>query len=323
MQLRREEIRTGLLVIVSIGILTGVLLAIGAPGVFKATNTYRIYFDNTAGLTQGAPVLLAGRHIGQVTQLISPVPESERPKGYENDEALVQVEVDRSAEIYNKVKVNMSQTSLLGAPVIDFTNGDETSGLAANNSYFVGIRQKDFTTAISDAVDVIKNTVTPVAVQAQKTMQELSSTADNLRLLTAPGSNVDQAVTQFRHFGDNLVQISAKDSALQKSLDNIQVLTGSDSHLNRTLANVDQLTTQILTQDRIGKTLTNLQDTTENLNGVVSQMGPKVQIITANLQQATDTLKRQPWRLIWPSTKHYPPAATPHRTPSKRSAFRL
>ena len=74
MEIRREEVRTGLLVIVSIAIITLVLLAIGAPGVFKATNTYRIYFDNAAGLNQGAPVLLAGRHIGQVTNLLSPVP---------------------------------------------------------------------------------------------------------------------------------------------------------------------------------------------------------------------------------------------------------
>ena len=65
--------------------------------------------------------------------------------------------------------------------MIDFTDGDETSDLAANGSYFVGIRAKDFTAAISDAVEVIKDTVTPVAIQAQKTMQELSSTADNLR----------------------------------------------------------------------------------------------------------------------------------------------
>jgi len=314
MQIRREEIRTGLLVLVSIGILTGVLLAIGAPGVFKATNTYLIYFDNAAGLNQGASVLLAGRRIGQVTELRSPVPMSDRPKGYETYEALVQVEVDRSADIYNRVEVHMMQTSLLGNPLIDFTNGDETSGLAANGSYFVGIRAKDFTAAISDAVDVIKNTVTPVAIQAQKTMQELSNTADNLRQLTAPGSNVDLAVTQFRHFGDNLVEISAKGSALQKSLDNIEVLTGSTGHLNQALANMDQLTNQILKQDRVGKTLDNLQNTTRNLDGIVTQIQPRVEIITTNLEQATDTLKRQPWRLIFPVTKKYPsPSPRPER----------
>jgi len=313
MQIRREEIRTGLLVIVSICILTGVLLAIGAPGVFKATNTYYIYFDNAAGLNQGAPVMLAGRRIGQVTGLFSPVPMSERPgKVYETR---IEVEVDRTAQIYNKVQVHMLQTSLLGQPVVDFTNGDESSGLANNGSYFIGIRAQDFTAAISDAVDVIKNTVTPVAEQAQKTMQELSTTADNLRLLTAPGSNVDQTVTQFRGFADNLVQISAKGSALQKSLDNIQLLTGSGGHLNQALANVDQLTTQILKQDRVGKTLTNLQNTTQSLNGVASTLAPRVDIITANLMQATDTLKREPWRLVWPIGKKYP---TPGASPSRR-----
>jgi phospholipid/cholesterol/gamma-HCH transport system substrate-binding protein len=314
MQIRREEIRTGLLVIVSIGILTGVLLAIGAPGVFHASNTYRIYFDNAAGLNEGAAVLLAGRRIGQVTKLISPVPLRDRPEGYKNYEALVEVEVNRTAEIYRKVEVHMLQTSLLGQPVIDFTNGDETSELAANGSYFVGIRAKDFTSAISDAVDVIKNTVVPVAQQAQKTMQELSSTADNLRQLTAPGSDVDQAVVQFRQFGNNLVQISAKGSALQQSLDNVQTLTGTNGHLFKALANVDHLTDEILQQDRIGKTLANLQDTTQDLNGMVSGLSPRVDIITANLQQATDTLKRQPWRLVWPSTKRYPsPTPAPGR----------
>jgi ABC-type transporter Mla subunit MlaD len=240
---------------------------------------------------------------------------ADRPEKFKDYETLVQVEVDRSAQIYNKVQVHMLQTSLLGAPVIDFTHGDETYGLARNGSYFIGVRAQDFTAAISDAVDVIKNTVTPVAVQAQKTMQELSNTADNLRQLTAPGSNVDQAVTQFRHFGDNLVQISAKDSALQKSLDNIQLLTGSTGHLNQALANVDHLTNEILQQDRVGKTLTNLQNTTQNLNGVVNDLGPRVDIITANLAQATDTIKRQPWRLIFPVTKKYP---SPSPSPSPR-----
>jgi ABC-type transporter Mla subunit MlaD len=316
MEIRREEIRTGLLVIVSIAIITLVLLAIGAPGVFKATNTYRIYFDNAAGLTPGAPALLAGRRIGQVTSIFSPVPLNERPEGFKDDEAMVQVEVDRSAEVFNKVQVHMLQTSLLGQPVIDFTNGDPNSGLAANGSYFVGIRAKDFTAAISDAVDVIKNTVTPVAIQAQKTMQELSSTADNLRKLTAPGSNVDQAVTQFRHFGDNLVQISGSESALQKSLNNVEMLTGSGGHLNQALANVDHLTNEILDQDRVGKTLANLQNASHSLDAAVNGLGPRVDIITANLQQATATLKQQPWRLIWPVTKHY---ASPTPRPRRRT----
>ena len=73
MQLRRNEILTGFLVLATLGILTGILILLGAPGLFKPLVTYKIYMDNAAGIKLGAPVLLAGRKIGQVEQLFSPV----------------------------------------------------------------------------------------------------------------------------------------------------------------------------------------------------------------------------------------------------------
>jgi ABC-type transporter Mla subunit MlaD len=312
MQIQREEVRTGVLVVVTIAILTGVLIAIGAPGIFWSTNTYNIYFDNAAGLNQGASVLLAGRRIGQVTNLISPVPMDQRPKGHENCEALVQVQVDRSAKVYNKVQVHMLQTSLLGSPIIDFTNGDQSSGLAPDGSYWVGVREPDFTQSIAQAVQVLKDTVTPVAADAENTMKELSSTADNLKKLTAPGSDVDQAVIQFKKFADNLVDISAKGNSLQSSLANIRVLTGTNGHLSMALANADRLTQQLIAEDRVEKTLSNLQSTTEDLDSLISQITPGVNSTVSNLDQATDTLKRQPWRLVWPSTKRYPSPTPAH-----------
>jgi ABC-type transporter Mla subunit MlaD len=73
MQLRRNEIMTGVLVLATVAILTGILILLGAPGLFKPLVTYKIYMDNAAGIKLGAPVLLAGRKIGQVSALHSPV----------------------------------------------------------------------------------------------------------------------------------------------------------------------------------------------------------------------------------------------------------
>src|SRR6188768_3661657 len=77
MQLRRNEILTGVLVLVTLAILTGTLVLLGAPGLFRPLVTYRIYMDNAAGIKLGAPVLLAGRKIGQVAKLYSPVSKDE------------------------------------------------------------------------------------------------------------------------------------------------------------------------------------------------------------------------------------------------------
>src|SRR4030088_2672714 len=79
MQLRRNEILTGLLVIGTIAVLVGTLILLGTPGLFRPLTTYRLYFDNAAGIKLGAPVLLAGGKIGQVQKLPSPVtPEEDR-----------------------------------------------------------------------------------------------------------------------------------------------------------------------------------------------------------------------------------------------------
>ena len=77
MQLQRNEILTGLLVIGTVAVITGVLILLGAPGLFRPLVTYKIYFDNAAGIKLGAPVLLAGRKIGQVEKLYSPVSREE------------------------------------------------------------------------------------------------------------------------------------------------------------------------------------------------------------------------------------------------------
>ena len=88
MQLQRNEILTGLLVIGTIAILAFLLVLLGAPGLFRPLVTYRIYFDNAAGIKQGAPVMLAGRQIGQVQKLYSPVSPTEEKEAEKADAAV-------------------------------------------------------------------------------------------------------------------------------------------------------------------------------------------------------------------------------------------
>lgn len=335
MQIRREEIRTGLLVVVAVGLLTAVLLALAAPGVFKPVNTYRIFFDNAGGLKQGAPVLLAGRKIGQVTSLISPVPAHDRPEKFPQDEVLVEVRVDRTAKIYREIQVRMLAFTMLSEQVIDFSSGDQDSGLAPNGSYFVGERTKDFGESIAEAVRVVKDVVTPVAAEAQQTMQQLKDTAANLKTMTQPGSNIDQAVVKFRDLGSNLTQITGPGGSLQRSLGSIETLVGPDGHLQSALTNVDQITSNLSKNKDIDLTLRNFRQASEQLKGTMNQLSPQLDAAGHNIEQFSDTVKREPWRLIWKTTKKYPedrvnaPAgeepvrrATPvrRRTPAQRES---
>ena len=316
MNIHRNEIRTGLLVVLSLAALVGLLLYLGSPGVFVPQKTFRIYFDNAAGLEPGAPVLLAGRKIGQVTKLFSPVPEKDRPTP--KTETLVEVQVAKSAEIFSKVKVQMTQPSLLGKHVIDFTSGEEASGLATDGAHFLGDRPG----GLADAVPQVLEKLDPALTKATATLDSLQKTADNLTKITAEGSDLPVAFAEFRKFGTNLNELSGPDGTLRRSLKNVETMTSDDgklgvaldhiaditgpgSNLAKTLANTEKFTAQLSANKDIEITLRNFRRASENLDRQFGRLGGKFSDIAENLEQASDTVKRQPWRLIWPTTKKY------------------
>lgn len=333
MTIARNEIRTGLLVVITLGSLVGLLIYLGAPGVFVPQKTFRIYFDNASGLDPGAPVLLAGRKIGQVTMLHSPVAEKDRPDP--KLETLVEVQVDKTSKIFTKVKAMMTMPSMLGKPVIDFTTGQEGSGLAPEGTEFIGERQP----GLSDAVPILMEKLDPALAKATATLESLQKTAENLSTVTKEGSDLPLALAEFRKFGTHLNEMSGPESPLRRSLanfekltdeqgklaqslDHISVITGPDGDLTKAMANAERFTGKLADNKDIDATLKNLRQVSEKLDREIARLSGELTAVAENLEQGTDTLKRQPWRLIWPTTKKYADdPAPPARAPRSASAM--
>ena len=307
MQLQRNEILTGLLVIGTIAVVAFLLVLLGAPGLFRPLVTYRIYFDNAAGIKQGAPVMLAGRKIGQVQKLYSPVsPKEEKlaeraeaaihraepnaspsptaTPGKPRFEVRVEVQVDKNAKVYRDARARLMQLGLLGDMAIDITQGTESSGRAKDDDLFAGERTPDLGEAAAKMLEVIK----PVAAEATNTMKDLQQTAQNLNRLTDPNSELNLALAQFKTFGEHMSNLTASDSALSHSL-----------------TNIEKISTSLTENDNIEVTLRNLRNSSEKLKVATTELEPAGQ----NIKQFSETIKTQPWRLIWPSTKKYAEAS--------------
>jgi ABC-type transporter Mla subunit MlaD len=180
MELHRNEVKTGLLVIITLGLLVFGLIILGAPGVFYSMNEYKILFDNAAGMKEGASVLLAGRKVGRVTELESPIQSTEQAKR-NKFEALITIKVESDAKVYSNVTVQMRQLGLLGEQVIDFMQGDPASGLAKPGTVFKGDRLPD----ASEAANLALESLEPLAKKGTEALEELKLTASNLKRLTA------------------------------------------------------------------------------------------------------------------------------------------
>jgi hypothetical protein len=73
-----------------------------------------------------------------------------------------------------------------------------------------------------------------------------------------------------------------------------------------------------------GSVFYNLKETSAQLKTTVAELSVQFKNVGQNLTEASDTVKRQPWRLIWPSTKKYngqgdiaPPQPRPTPSPRK------
>ncbi|HEV2096412.1 MAG TPA: MlaD family protein [Chthoniobacterales bacterium] len=306
MQLRRNELFTGVLVLATVAALTAVLILLGAPGLFKPLVTYKIYMDNAAGIKLGAPVLLAGRKIGQVDKLFSPVsredaqraqeatdavhppqpgasapPAPQRPKY----EARIDVRVDKDALVYRDARARLITLGLLGETAIDITQGNDASGRAKDGELFAGERVPDFGESIATMLDVVK----PVATEATSTLKELQVTSQNLSRITDENSQLNMSLAQFRTFAENLTNLTARDSSLSLAL-----------------GHVEELSRELTNNDNIKVTLQNFRDASTKLDRAISDLSPALKDAGANVKDFTETVKTQPWRLIWPSTKKYP-----------------
>jgi ABC-type transporter Mla subunit MlaD len=209
-------------------------------------------------------------------------------------EARIDVLVDKDAGVYRDAKARLITLGLLGETAIDFTQGNETSGPAQDGEMFAGERVADFGESISKMLDIVK----PVAVEATGTLRELQTTAQNLSRITDEYSQLNMALAQMRTFAENLTSMTARDSSISVAFKNIE-----------------KISTDLSSNDNIQMTLQNFRESSDKLKAILadlSQLGPDLKVSGENVKELTATVKSQPWRLIWPSTKkpEEPPAET-------------
>lgn len=311
MPLLRPALRTGIFAAITLGLLLLVLLLLGAPGLLHARKVFRIYFDNAGGLREGADVSIAGRKIGQVVRLYSPIDPADRPKveNGEKLEVLVEVSVSKESRVYRKVDVSMYQYTLLGEPVIDFARGDPESGLAPDGYVFIGKRAPDATTSTRQALEKMD----PVIAKANEALEQLRATAENLKTMTAPGSDARLAIENYRLVGERLTAMLEPGGSIRDTADNLRRTTSHEGSFGRAMNNLERISTDLADNRRIQVTLQQYEQAAQemrrasrNINSAVGGVRPELLQTAINARDFTDTIKRQPWRLLWPSTKKYP-----------------
>jgi paraquat-inducible protein B len=162
----------------------------------------------------------------------------------------------------------------------------------------------------------------------------ITGLGDYAVLPTTPGVGIDELQAKIGAILDKFQALpiekigenaNAALASVKETAGNLDRLTGPGSSLEKTLNNTQKVTAELSGNKDISATLRNLRETSSELNSSLGVIGTQFKQVGSNLSQATDTVKRQPWRLIWPTTKKYPDqptaaTATPAPSPAKAKA---
>ncbi len=337
MKFERTEVRTGIFFVASFAkqLLLGVVLFLTAPGLFRPLKEFEVFFDNAGGLKPGASVNLGGRKIGQVLEIESPVPKVLRPTQHPDYEVLVKIQVDRNAKVYRDAVARMGATGLLAEMMVDFVQYVEEAGLAQRGDTFIGERQPEHSPRSPPSA--IK-TLEPAAAAAESTLKDLKVTISTLNTFFGQGSDLQASIANIRRVGENIAVLTNRLTARSAWRSrNVRAMTGKlaseEGPLNQTLKKARDAMDQLGKDKALEASSRTSKAATARLNALLSGVQPQLTQTATNVEQLTDTLKRQPWRVIFPVTKKYPeddlPKTTatpappkPKPTPAPRKAVR-
>lgn len=270
-QVQWSQLKVGVLVLVALLTLTALVFLMSGTtgGFFTGKITVRSYFENSAGLKDGAPVNLDGVTIGSVKS-IRIAPERQLTPV----EVVMKISKRYQPMLKSDAKSSLDTIGVLGDTVVDI-NGKFATGQAIQND---GELQ---TTETPNLTDVIKS--------SQGTIEQLNTIlakVDNLvDALNSGKGSIGQLINDpmlYNKAVHTLDQLQALVDAVSSGKGSIGKLVTDDTLYNRandTVGHLQHIADQLDSgQGSMGKLLKdptlydNLKQSTQNLNEILTQV---------------------------------------------------
>jgi paraquat-inducible protein B len=255
---------------------------------FNPSIPYLLLFAGSVrGLSPDAPVEFRGIRVGSVVgasfKYLPNDPEHRVP---------VLIKIDPAVLTNNPEGDPVATKAVISQGVAEGLRASLKTGSLLTGQLFVELDfQKDAPPALITGVGDYAVLPTTPAVGLDELQERAGAVLDKFKALPVEkiGANADAALASIKEAAAHLDKLTGPGSSLEKTLNNTQKVTGELS------GNKD-----------ISTTLDNLRETSAELKATVTTLSSQFKQVSENLNQASDTVKRQPWRLIWPTTKKYP-----------------
>lgn len=295
----KEEIKAGVIVVVSFLLLSSSVILIGGTQFFEKLDNYYVKVMNAAGVEEGAPVKLGGVRIGKVLNIRIPTSPGEP--------ITLTIGVKKGTVLYKGTKASIAQVGFVGDLYLLLSLEKTTSERFKVGDVIPSEEQVQFAVlmarldSISQSVDGLIKDVN--AVFNDKNKHEIEGILKNTNTAIVSGSsNIEKIASALKGttvklervlaevedlVGGNKAEVAqlikrARES-IEKAGDMIKEIEGTAKTVDRTMKTADR--TIDLQSQNIDTLINNLNRTTEDLRDVLHEV------------------KNKPWSVIYKEDK--------------------
>ena len=270
-EVRWSQLKVGVLVIVALSALAAlVFLMSGSTGGFWSGHLYlHSYFENSAGLKQGAPVNLDGVTVGNVTA-IHVVPA----KRLTPVEVIMKISGDRAREIRADSKSSLETVGVLGDTVVDIDSRQATGRPVHNGDELPTTETPNLQDVIQASQGTIEQLDT-ILTKVNSLADTLNSDKGSIGMLINNRELYDKGMKTLNELSGIVDDINNGQGSIGKLLKDPTMY----NRLNHMVGQADEITTRLNEgKGTAGKLLKDdtlyneLKSTTHNLNEITTSL---------------------------------------------------
>jgi phospholipid/cholesterol/gamma-HCH transport system substrate-binding protein len=233
------EVKVGVLILVSLGILAAFVLIMGGLS-FEKTYTLYVDFDNPGGMQSGAPVRIAGVKCGKVTEL-SFMGGKIDPKTNRRTLVRAKLAVEQRVKdsIHDDADFYVTTQGVLGEQFLAIDPGSPQKPVLAENSIVKGIDPPRLDLFLAKAYELLDTTMTGIRNNRELISDIATNTAGLLKglnvLLSENKDRINRTVA-------NLESLTAEANTLTS---HARLQYVDNPKIQHTIDNVDKLSTDI------------------------------------------------------------------------------
>ncbi|HSO38437.1 MAG TPA: MlaD family protein [Labilithrix sp.] len=259
------EVKVGVLILVSLGILAAFVLIMGGLS-FEKTYTLYVDFDNPGGLQSGAPVRVAGVKVGKVSEL-SFLGGKIDPKTNRRTlvRAKIAVEARVKESIHDDADFYVTTQGVLGEQYMAIDPGSPQKPVMAEGTIVKGIDPPRLDLFLAKAYELLDTTMNGIRNNRELISDIATNTAG---LLKGLNTTLTENRERINRTMANLESLSAEANTLTVHARTQYV---DNPKIARTIDNIDKLSSDI--QKDSGPMLKDARESLANLNRATKAVG--------------------------------------------------